>query len=308
MNINKSKKVWNGVKDIVHFKSKTSQKMIKMVQNDVEITDPKLVANAFNNYFANVGVNLARLIPDFSKSSLGYLKNPSCKSFPLFPVTPVEIENEISHLKFDKATGQYSIPVNILKILKSVISVTLATLFNISLSTGLVPSKFKVANAANVIPIQKKDCHTDLSNYCPISLLSTFNKLLEKIVSGRLLKFLEKEKMLFQGQFSFRSNHSTDFAILSIVDRVQHAIDQGDLSCGIFLDFSKAFDTVDHIILIEKLDFYGIRGIAKDWFTSYLTNRQQFVTVNDLESGLTNISCGIPWGSVLGLILFFTIY
>ena len=107
----------------------------------------------------------------------------------------------------------------------------LATLFNTSLSTGIVPSKFKVAN---VIPIHKKDSHTDLSNYRPISLLSTFDKLLEKNVSGRLLKSLEKEKMFFQDQFGFRSNHSTDFAILSITDKVQHAIDQDDLSCGIF--------------------------------------------------------------------------
>ena len=166
--------------------------------------------------------------------------------------------------------------MNILKILKSVISAPLANLFNTSLSTGIVPSKFKVANA---IPIHKKGSHTDLCNYRPISLLSTFNNLLEKIVSGRLLKFLEKEKMLFPGQFGFRSNHFTDFAILSIIDKVQQAIDQGDLSCGIFLDFSKAFDSVDRVILIEKLAFYGLRGIAKDWFTSYLTNRQQFVTV-----------------------------
>ena len=131
-----------------------------------------MVANSFNNYFANVGVNLARLIPDVNKFPLEYLKNPSCKNFYLFPVTPVE--NEISHLKSDKASGPYSAPVNILKILKSVISVPLATLFNTSLSTGIVPSKFKVAN---VIPIHKKDSHTDLSNYRPISLLSTFNKL-----------------------------------------------------------------------------------------------------------------------------------
>ena len=98
MNINNSEKVWNGIKEIVHFKSKTSQKIIKIVQDNVELTDPKLVANAFNNYFANVGVNLARLIPDVNKSPLEYLKN-----FYLFLVTPVE--NEISHVKSDKATG-----------------------------------------------------------------------------------------------------------------------------------------------------------------------------------------------------------
>ena len=109
MNFNNSKKVWNGIKEIVHFKSKTSQKIIKIVQNNVELTDPKLVANAFNNYFANVGVNLVRIIPDINKSPLEYLKYPSYKNFCVFPVTPVQIENEISHLKSDKATGQYSI-------------------------------------------------------------------------------------------------------------------------------------------------------------------------------------------------------
>ena len=100
------------MKEIVHFKSKTSQKIIKTVQNNVKLTDPKLVANAFNNYFANVGVNLARLIPNVNKSPLKYLKNPSCKHFYLFPVTPVETENEITNLKSEKTTGLYSIPVN----------------------------------------------------------------------------------------------------------------------------------------------------------------------------------------------------
>ena len=110
----------------------------------------------------------------------------------------------------------------------------LATLFNTSLSSRIVPTNFKVAN---VIPIHKKDSLTNLSNYRPISLLSTFKKLLKKIVSGRLLKFLERRKILFAGQFGFRAKHSTDFAILSIIDKIQQAIDQGDLSCGIFSKF-----------------------------------------------------------------------
>ena len=109
-----------------------------------------------------------------------------------------------------------------------------------------------------------------MSNYRPISVLSTFKKLLEKIVSGRLLKFLEKEKCSFRVSLVSVLIIPLILPFLNIIDKVQHAIDQGDLSCGIFLDFSKAFDTVDHAILIEKLDFYGIRSIAKDWFTSYL--------------------------------------
>ena len=119
-------------------------------------------------------------------------------------------------------------------------------------------------------------------------------------MSGRLLKLLEKEKMLFKVSLASVLN----FSILSIIDIVQQAIDQGDPSCSIFLDFSKAFDIVDRAALIEKLDFYGIRDIAKDWFTSYLPNRQEFVTVNGIESDLTSISCGIPQRSVFGASLF----
>ena len=182
-----------------------------------------------------------------------------------------------------------------------VISVPLASLFNTSISSGVVPEKFKVAN---VVPVYKKDSQTNVSNYRPISLLSVFNKILEKLISNRLLKCLQKENIFFKGQFGFRPKHSTDYAILSIIDKVQKAVDEGELSCGLFLDFSKAFDTVDHDILIDKLECYGIRGIGKDWFTSYLKNRKQMVTVNGATSDLVTVPCGIPQGSVLGPILF----
>ena len=120
----------------------------------------------------------------------------------------------------------------------------------------------------------------------------------------RLLNFLEKEKILFDNQFGFRTNHSTDHAILSITDKIQRAIDERDYSCGIFLDFSKAFDTVNHAILLKKLKYYGIRGVAGSWFHSYLCNRQQTVTVNNITLAPAAISCGVPQGSVLGPVLF----
>ena len=174
----------------------------------------------------------------------------------------------------------YSIPVNILEIVKSVISFPLAALFNTSISSGIVPDNFKVAN---VIPIYKKDSQTNLSNFRPISPLSIFNKLLEKLISNRLLTFLERETVFFKGQFSFRAKHLTDYAILSMIDKVQQAIDKGDLSCALFLDFSKAFDTVDHDILIDKLEYYGLRGIAKDWFKGTLSRVDMRSSIHSLR-------------------------
>ena len=301
VNVNDNKRIWNGIKQIVHFKPETSQKIIKIVKNNIEVNDPETIADAFNTYFANVGTNLAKEILKVQKYPLDYIKSPLLNSFYIFPTTATEIETEISSLKDGKACGSYSIPVPALKILSAVIGKPLEILFNAFFSTGIVPSSLKLAN---VIPVYKKDSQFCLCNYRPISLLSIFNKLLEKLICCRLLDFLEKEKIFYDKQFGFRTKHSTDHAVLSIIDKIQRAIDDRDFSCGIFLDLSKAFDTVDHTILIKKLECYGIRGNAKNWFTSYLSNRQQTVTVNKITSNPTTISCGIPQGSVLGPVLF----
>ena len=122
---------------------------------------------------------------------------------------------------------------------------------------------------------------------------------------NRILDFLGGKQILFDKQFGFRAKYSTDYAILSIVDKIQRAIDERDFSCGIFLDFSKAFDTVDPEILIKKLEYYGIRGIARSWFISYLKDRKQFDTINNTSTNPASVNCGIPQGSVLGSILFF---
>ena len=115
-----------------------------------------------------------------------------------------------------------------------------------------------------------------------------------------MIKFLEKNNIFYTKQFGFGSKHSTDHAILCIIDRTQKAIDNRSFSCGIFLDFSKAFDTVNHEILINKLEYYGFRGLVKQWFISYLSERCQIVIVNSEKSAECIISCGIPQGSVLG--------
>ena len=167
--------------------------------------------------------------------------------------------------------------------------------------TCICPDKFKIAR---VIPIYKKGYHSDLGNYRPISLLSIFSKLLEKLMYKRLLKFLEKYSILTSNQFGFRAKHSTIHAILSIINEIQNAIEDGLFSCGIFLDLSKAFDTVNHNILVHKLKYIGVRGIANNWFVSYLSNRKQFVSIGSQNSDYQSINCGVPQGSVLDPLLF----
>ena len=153
-NSNDIKRVWNGIKQIIHCKPKASQKAVRTIKNDVELIDPLKIAEAFNTYFSNVGGNLADLIPTVQKSPMSYLKSPVDENFFIFPTTASEIENEISSLKSGKAVGPFSVPISILKILKTVISKPLAMLFNASFSAGIVPAKFKIAN---VVPVYKKD-------------------------------------------------------------------------------------------------------------------------------------------------------
>lgn len=175
----------------------------------------------------------------------------------------------------------------------------LCKLINNSFSTGLVPDELKIAK---VCPIYKNGDRAQFSNYRPISILPSFSKLYEKLVCNRLMNYLSKHSILHNNQYGFRSHHDTSMAVIDMVDKISAAMDSNEFSIGLFIDLSKAFDTLNHKILLQKLNHYGIRGVTLKWFESYLTNRYQYVEYNGVKSNLLKLTCGVPQGSVLGII------
>ena len=188
-----------------------------------------------------------------------------------------------------------------MKKISPIILTPLTTIINQSLSTGIFPDQLKIAK---VIPLYKKDDQYILDNYRPISLLPSLSKVFEKTVFLQLYEYLDKNKLLYKSQYGFRSLHSTEMASLEIIDIILKDLDKGKIPIGIFLDLSKAFDTLDHKILLNKLKYYGVKDTELLWFHSYLTNRFQFVNINDIQSSRLSVSTGVPQGSVLGPLLF----
>ena len=210
----------------------------------------------------------------------------------------------IKQLKPNKSPGPDDIGNKLIVNSPESFSRPLNMIFNKSIEEGIYPSDLKIGK---VIAIFKKGHHYLTENYRPISLLSSFNKIFEKLLHKRLISFLEKHKLLFIHQYGFRKLHSTTLALIEITDKLKENIDIGNYAMGIFLDLTKAFDTVDHDILLQKLNSYGIRGHSNDFFRSYLTNREQFTFINKKKSTTKSINFGVPQGSVLGP-LFFILY
>ena len=219
----------------------------------------------------------------------------------LQPVTEEEIMQQVKNAKNKKSKDHDQFDMCLVKKIKPYIVKPLAHICNTSLMNGIFPDRMKIAR---VITLFKNGDVKEFSNYRPVSILPQFSKILEKVFHNRLMSFINDKQILNNSQFGFRKNMSTALAIIELVEEITTAIDEGKTTVGVFIDLKKAFDTVDHNILVKKLEHYGIRGLAKDWVCSYLESRRQYVCINESNSDCLDVKCGVPDGSILGPALF----
>ncbi len=297
-----SKKLWATLNDIIGKKNDKSSISDTFIIEDKTVTDPHTISNEFCKYYSTIGSTFASKIPNSKYNPDRFLKGNFPHSLFLQPTDSEEIKKIIRNFKNKKSYGFDGISSSIFKNFAHELAHPISQIFNMSITNGIVPDIMKIAK---VIPVYKSKGDDKLfTNYRPISLLPVLSKLLEKVVHKRLYSYLTRHKILYESQYGFRDSHSTINAISELTSHILENFDKRKMTLSVFLDLSKAFDTINHNILLKKLTHYGIRGISHEWFKSYLQNRQQYVKYKSYNSVSLNVDCGVPQGSVLGPLLF----
>ena len=299
MNTNNLKRSWALIKNII-YKHRNKNVSTRFKFDGEAVSDKKRIAEEFNKFYVNVGLSLANKLPNSDVCPTSFIRESNMHSMGITAVTTEELFQIFRNLK-DSSTGCDDIAACIVKSTFECNIDILLHIFNLSILNGIFPDELKLAK---VIPLFKSGDTMLTNNYRPVSILPLFSKVLEKLMYDRLLSFVKKYQLLYKYQFGFREYHGTDIALTVLTDKIMSAFDEGDIVLGVFLDLSKAFDTVNHEILLMKLHKYGIRGLAYKWFSTYLSNRQQYVSFNGNDSQPQVIKCGVPQGSILGPLLF----
>lgn len=297
---NDPKNTWKLIKKSFNNKSVSSH--LLTVLDGKPVKNSTQISNIFNTYFSSIGPSLAaKIIAPVQIKYTDYLPKINVDQFRLKPVNNFTIIQIIDSLKTKPSCGYDDISNILLKHSKYIISHTIATIINQTIKTGIFPDKLKIAK---VIALPKSNNYSQCSNYRPISLLSVFSKIFEKVIYIQIVAHFNKYNLLSKHQYGFRNGFSTELAALELVDRITQKCDSNDIPINIYLDLSKAFDTLDHKILLDKLKYYGITGIEHTLLSNYLHNRFQYITYDNTCSSFSSIDTGVPQGSILGPLLF----
>ena len=304
-----SHKLWKLIHAVLN-KTPHKGECIKAINKEgIPRYDPATITSKLCKHFSNIGETFAKKIPPPSKSISEYLNTfpQNDQSIFLEPTSEKEIMELLNDLIPKNSSGYDNLSNRLLKKLLPALINPLTIVFNKSLAEGVFPEAMK---KADVVPLYKSKDHQDSNNYRPISLLLTLSKLLEKIMYKRTYSFLESSGQIYKGQYGFRTAHSCENAICELVSEIIKGKQDGMHTLAVFLDLSKAFDSLEHDVLLRKLYKYGIRGVAHSWFKSYLNGRQMRVKCNVASSGKTEYSSykevayGTPQGSCLGPLIF----
>jgi hypothetical protein len=297
------KKTWETISDILG-KSRVNKEFPRYFNiNGKSITNIKDISTYFNDFFVNIGPKLASEINTNGKLRFSnYMNSINVNTrFKFKNVGENEVANIIKNLKPKYSSGYDNISTILLKLSGNALIKPLTAIINQSLHNGVFPQKLKIAK---VIPIFKKEDPHLLNNYRPISLLPAISKVFEKVVHKQLQSYFSENNLFYHHQYGFREGFSTELALNEFVDRINQILDNNKIPFALYIDLSKAFDTLDHSILIHKLRHYGITNTELNWFSSYLTDRSQYVEVNGIASDMKKIQTGVPQGSILGPLLF----
>ena len=302
-------KLWKVINKITHKMNDKSSAVEYLKIDNIDYYETKVIAEELAKHFATVGKKYANEIKTSQHNFNYYLKQipQHATSMYMIPTSQEEIEKLIDKLPNKTSKGHDDISNVLLKKLKKIVSAPLELIFNKSIEEGIFPEEMK---KADVIPLYKSKERYLVNNYRPISLLVTVSKLLEKVIYTRTYHFMCETNQLYQSQYGFRSGHSCENAISELVGRITKHKEIKELSIGVFIDLSKAFDTLNHSMLLSKMEKYGIRGPILKWFSSYLDNRHMRVKCpSDVTGQLTyssyhKLDYGTPQGSCLGPLLF----
>lgn len=262
--------IWKIINQLSHHNHKKSaSNHIKI--NGEKVSEPFAISEAFNEYYINIAPKLDQSLPPSTTNPLNFLRGDYPQSMAIPIIIPQDVISVISSLKTKKC-NVHEIPVSLLKSNKHIFAIPLSILFSNSINTGKFPELFK---HAIVVPIHKKGPKDELSNYRPISLLNTSSKIFEKLMKKFLMNFLKNKNVLNSNQFGFRQGLNTFDALKAFSEEIYSNLDKKYSLLSIFIDFTKAFDTVRHDILLQKLYYYGVRGTIYNWFHDYLSHRNQ---------------------------------